>query len=281
MRKFVLVLFFIFIFGLVFSVPITLVNYYDDSVMSHSCLSSDPLCTYQNSINIDSNFVSDSTSGINILNLSDSTNAHVEINNNLSYVNGNYSNKIFMVNNIFSSGLCEFTSVSGSCSTGKICLFGVSGESNAHLSKCGVFSNEIKFCCVPQVISGVPPSTDISSDCDVYSFEIKPIMIDSNVSISFSCKENVDANLLFYNVKGDILDGPVSVSCGLNSSSYNNFILDEPQVIGVKIYTDKCEVERFVNVSKGSDRGFSIPDNNIFVVLLLFGLVIFLVKRKS
>ncbi len=281
MKKLLFFLLILLLSSFTFSEPVPLIKYYDESVNSHACVPSAGMCTYQKVVNVDSNYVSDSVNGLKVLGVSDLTNAHVEINNNSIYTNNNnYSNEIFMIDNIFSSGLCEYTLRGNSCSSGKVCAFGVSDETNAHISTCNTFSSEIKFCCKPEVFSGVVQSSGIPNNCNIYSFEINNKTIDSNVFVSFSCIENTDANLLFYDSLGNILNGPTNVSCGLESSNYNNFKVENSQVIGVKLYTNMCSVEKFVNISKATEQ-VSIPDNNFLVILVLLSLVVFFVKRKS
>lgn len=264
-------------FSFASSTPI--IKYYDNTVMSHACFPSDPICVYTNTVNVDSKFVSDSINGIKVIGISNLTNAHVEINNGTKYSNDNYSNDIFLVNNIFSDNLCEFTSKGDNCSIGKICGFAVSDESNAHISKCNTFSNEIKFCCNAEVFSGVGQTDIIPDNCNIHYFDISNKTIDSNIIISFSCKEEVDANLLIYNSKGDILSGPNKVFCGLEINNYNSFLINKSQILGFKLYTNECQVEKFVNISKSEN--VSIPDNNIFLVFVLLGLIIFFIKRED
>lgn len=279
MKKLFLLLILLMILQIIFSASTPLIKYYDNTVMSHACFPGDQICVYTNSVNVDSKYISNLIDGIKVIGVSNLTNAHVEINNGSTYTNNNYSKDIIMVNDIFSNNLCEFTNKGDSCSIGKTCGFAVSDEKNAHISKCDTFLSEIKFCCTTEVFSGVDQTDGIPSNCNIHYFEISNKTIDNNVLISYSCKESVDANILIYSSKGDILSGPNNVSCDLDVKNFDSFSISESQVLGFKLYTDDCDVEKFVNISKSQD--VTIPDNNLFLVFVLLGLVVFLIKRKD
>ncbi len=275
MKKIVFVFLFILLISFVLADVVPLVKYFDHSVNSHACLPSDEICVYQNVVGINSDYLGGAVGGVRILGISDLTNAHVE-----KFGKSNYGFGVYMIPTIFSSSVCEFTNKGENCSTGKTCGFSLSDETNAHLSSCNVFSNEIKFCCNPEVFSPVEKSEGIPDNCNIFSFEVQKKLVDSNILISFSCIENVDANLLIYTTQGEILGGPKMVSCGVESKNYSGFVLANPQVVGVKMYTSVCSVEKFVSLSKSND--FIIPDNNIFSVIFLLGLIgIIFIRNKN
>ncbi len=118
----------------------------------------------------------------------------------------------------------------------------------------------------------------ISDNCLIEFFNVKKDIIDSNVVSSFSCLKKVDANLYFFNQDDTLLMEPIKVICGITDSNYINSILSGGQIVKIVLSTEKCSVERFISISKKNN--FTIPDNNIFIISLLFFTILLLLNKK-
>ncbi len=128
---------------------------------AHACK---PPCTYPNTVNVPTQYFANCTdaSATRILGLSAATNAHAE-----QMSSNNYTGTSICLNNtVFTSfpTLCYFTAPGVACNTGYNCAFGLSGNTNAHPSLCGVFSNEVKFCCVFNSVASCPINFSINKN---------------------------------------------------------------------------------------------------------------------
>ncbi|VVB74227.1 Uncharacterised protein [uncultured archaeon] len=116
---------------------------------AHACKPpcSDPI-NYPNKILVPTQYFANCTDSgsTRVLGLSSAINAHVEQMSSTIYKDTN----ICLSNNVFTSypNLCYFSLPGASCSSGYSCALGLSGNTNAHPSFCGVFSGEVKLCCL-------------------------------------------------------------------------------------------------------------------------------------
>ncbi|VVB75392.1 Uncharacterised protein [uncultured archaeon] len=200
MKKTILLLALFMLAALVSAADVNLVSYYNSTIESHACAPANPLCAYNNSVKIPSDF--SGTCGllgaVKILGLSDPTDAHADA---MTLSPANFTgNNICMSANTFAGGYCYFTwSDSCDASSGYSCLFGLSDIGNAHLSTCNTFSPEYKFCCkFPNVQLNCPQInlTVSKSDYNVgemvhfdYNCPLSTVPIDTNII--------VDANNFF------------------------------------------------------------------------------------
>ena len=250
------------------------VSYFSNDAMSHACISGDALCRYNNVISIPSEFAPTPTLTEKVLGISGKTNAHVEIN-----TKSNYSYDLNLKKGVISSGICEFTSPGSNCSVTKNCIFGISGEENAHLSKCDVFNNEIKFCCDFSATIVNPGIQD--SKCGVTSFEINKNL---PINVKLTCENQTDLNLFIFDNLGSVLNlDPIKIDCNLSGVDANlvgiNFI--ENRVYLFRLVSGNCFSEKFGTVEKELG-GFAIPDYNIFsIVISLMLVLIIIVKVKD
>jgi len=148
MKYLVLFSFLLFFLGAAFALDgySNLIAISSMDAQAHICK---PPCTYPNKVQIPTQYFANcsDTSSARILGLSSSTNAHAEQMSSSFYTDTN----ICLSSTVFTSypNLCYYSLPGADCSVGYNCSFGLSGNTNAHPSMCGVFAaNEVKFCCI-------------------------------------------------------------------------------------------------------------------------------------
>ncbi|MFA6064457.1 MAG: hypothetical protein WC746_01290 [archaeon] len=276
MRLAGLLVVFIFFFSFALSASSELVRYSDVTIDSHACDVNSVKCAYVNSILVDSSYLSNCSSGFRILGLSDATNAHAE-----TYLTNNYSTSICMKTDIISAGTCYYSST---CNGADDCLFGLSSQTNAHLSKCNVFGvSEVKFCCKkgvvpnPVVIPSIP-----TSGCNLFFLDAKDIKYGSNTSVSFACRNPEDVNIYLFTEKGDLLLGADTNSALRNipcSASGVNFaiVLPLPQtgsnIFMLRVVSKECAKDVFFKATK-ENTSTTIPDANPIIAVLVCFMVV-------
>ena len=279
MRYFILLLILLLLFSFCFAGLKPLVRYSDDSVISHACNPSSPLCLYTNEISIDEQYLGTESSGVRVIGLSSETNAHAEIS-----PSSLYPSNIYLRSDAFSSGLCHFVS-GASCSTGENCILGLSDGKNAHLSKCGVFPAETKLCCTfSSTITVVPFPNPVLSSCEGIGLNVVSSKVNEKTVVGVSCPAGESLKMIFFNSKGDVLFGPMDIACSGGLVNYDGVIPAQKGVYGVKVFFGDCFVERYF--SPTSEGSMQIPDNNfsaLLVILLVVVLTIFnsKVEKKS
>jgi hypothetical protein len=258
-------------------------------VGSHVC-SPFEICPYNEEVCVSSGLSIQSVVGscpvksTKILGISSLLNAHAELPSQT-----NYGESICLGST--AAALCEYTSPGGNCVGEKVCLFSISSETNAHVSSCNTFLNEIKYCCEKSVIEPTDESGFVITD-----FTAKNIAINDNVDFEFTCNSLVSEKLkltIFDSTNtrvGDVFE----VDCSVDKEKFTNFQFTEDYLLGNYFALLKkdgcvssgCERKAFFKVSLTRDSGISIasiPDNNLilvfFVAICVIGLVIF--ERKN
>jgi|GEM_PF-5721594 len=260
-----LVLFSFFVF--VYSSGVPLVKYYDNSIESHACLPSDFSCLYNEVVTInDSSLIS--CSDINasrILGLSDVTNAHVEIGN----FSNNYSQSICIKKELFEDNSFYYTQSGEECNPEYICLFGLSGTNNAHLSSCEVFgSSEIKFCVLGSIIT--PPGKD--GVCVTHgTYPANTLVVPENER----CLEGNPTNYVDFNL--DFIASWTCQGIGEDTLSPTCYASTEECVPpGCGVISGDCDIFSFdvkkSDIRKGTEIEYSCYSNNIDVNLAIFDL---------
>jgi hypothetical protein len=288
MRKTMIFLLIILLCSFSFATLEPLIKYSEDNATSHACIPSSGNCAYATSILIEDTYLADSF-GIKILGLSDDptfpgTNAHVETTNTLGgsvvSVNNNYNiNGVYLTQEGIDK--CNFEKGT-SCSSGN-CIFGMSDESNAHLSRCNTFgTEEIKLCCEFDVFFVNHPGPTPPDNCEINIFEAEDVFVNDPVDISYSCVSTVDANINVFDAKGNpVLPSIFETTCGLVEQKFDGYTFTNIQQIAiVTISTNKCVKEKIFAVKSKVES--AIPDSNLFLVIFVVLVVsIILVKKKD
>ena len=272
------------------------VNYSSDSVDSHACIPGNSFCAYINVISIDKNYFSDISDplGVKIFGLSkDSffpgTNSHVEIANDLGNSSiGEYTN--YSDYNIYlklaGASKCLFKKNGAPCGVGNgECVFGLSGETNAHISKCDTFgNNEIKLCCNFETHTTIVPITPVRPDdgsCEITYFEVEDIDVNDPIKITYACSSQADINIILFDSIGNPIPTPVySNPCVINHTVYDGYTFAaSEQIVIARINTNNCTKEKFFTVKAKKET--AIPDNNLFLVCVVVGIIGFIVIKKK
>jgi len=230
MRKAILILVILLICTFTFAELKPLVSYSSNSVNSHACIPGNVNCAYLNSVLIDDSYIAGVT-GTKIIGLSKDpsfpgTNAHVEIANILGGT-GISSQSNYLDYNIYLTpggvSKCTFTK-DPSCGLGN-CVFGISDETNAHLSKCNTFgANEIKLCCEFDVFIVDYPTGTNTGGCGINIFETKNVLVDENVNIKYSCDKLMDVNIMLFDSLGNpVLNEPYLNKCSSVKQIYSGY----------------------------------------------------------
>jgi|GEM_PF-1286213 len=156
----------VFLAGLVFAAGgyTDLIAISSMDATAHACKSpcSDPI-NYPNLIQVPDQYFANCTdpNSTRILGLSSAINAHMEQMSSTNYKDVN----VCLKSTVFTSfpNLCYFSASGASCSSGFNCVFGMSGNTNAHPSLCGLYSNEVKFCCLFIPKASCPMNLSISN----------------------------------------------------------------------------------------------------------------------
>ena len=291
MRKIVLVLLLILIISFSFAALKPIIRYSDNGVNSHACDPNAFNCAYPNSILVDESILADSITGVKIIGLSTDPNQLFAGTNSHSEFATNFGESVVSAHNNYNDYNIYLTpDAANSCNVTKgnscgvrNCIFGMSDQTNAHLSQCNTFgSNELKLCCGFDSFVTFQP-VDVDSDvCGISFFEVKNIIVDQNVNISYSCVTPIDINIQLFDSKGTPLLVPVfSDICGQTKRSFTNYkFTAEENLAVVKVETSECTKEKFFSVNR--ELQAMIPDNNIFVLLFVVLIVsIILVKKKD
>ena len=277
MRLAVLILVFISLFSFALSADGELVRYYDTTIDSHACDANSVTCAYVNTIVIDSTYLENCASGFRILGLSDATNAHAE-----TYSTNNYSTNICMKTDIISAGTCYY---SAACNANDDCLFGLSSQTNAHLSKCNVFgASEVKFCCKKGIMINPPWIPTVpTTGCNLFFLDAKDIKYDSNTNVSFACRNPEDVNIYLFTEKGDLLLGADTnlalrnIPCSAVGVNFTT-VLPLPQtgsnIFMLRVVSKECAKDVFFKATKTDSNASFIPDANPIIAILVCFMVV-------
>jgi hypothetical protein len=281
---------------------VTLVKYYNGSVDSHACKPGTAECAYNFDINIPLQYSGNASTGIKVMGLSSNTNAHTEIN-----TAANYTTPLYMKSDVFTTGLCQYSPAGQACSDIRAdynCIFGLSGTTNAHLSRCNTFgTNEIKFCCAfsssttcPQINFNMtktiltqgenatftyncPSITDITSALDV---NIKIILNSPELTFPMTAKkcynntQTFDLNTAQLNMSGTEskqFEAYLVTSDNKCASSPLPFVVSTPGSTPINP-TNNCLLNSFnsdnINIGQNVNLQFSCEENDVDTNLLIF-----------
>ncbi|MEK6959255.1 MAG: hypothetical protein AABW59_04380 [archaeon] len=266
-----------------FADSIYLVKYYSNDSQSHACNPNSAECAYLNSVIIDSKDSAMCASGVKVLGLSGGTNAHAEKNDQ-----SNYSTSICMKSDIFTSGTCSYTAAGANCPAEREdCVFALSSATNAHLSKCGVFTNELKFCCKKGVATTIIPD-ETSKSC-ISTVSVENAYLDSDTKFSFTCLPAADINIIIFDSQGNILaEGGVlsKIPCGAATSTATFKVISDrgAGTYLARFVAPACSRDEYFAVKDTKDQTFAIPDNNFalaFLVAFTAGAFILFSRRKK
>ncbi len=122
-------------------------------------------------------------------------------------------------------------------------------------------------------------------DCNISKFEAGKIYYDTNVLLKYACKyNNLDANIIIFDPMGNVLKEVNGLNCGTIEKDFNNFKI--PSSISgnpffARLSVGKCMKDTFFPVTKAPGENQTIPDNNIFVLLVLLAGIIFIVTKNK